>query len=138
MNNTVKAILCILLVIAGTVGVVWALSTWTGTVNVNIGVDTGYHVTDAGGTATLSPPYTVDVTTVGNHTFTYRLYNDGNVDITITITETDNLPANCTAQWDITWPLIVTEETYATVTLTIEAKDPGTGSYTWTWDSAEA
>ena len=72
--------------------------------------------------------------------YTFRVYNDGNVDMEITITETNNLPAGTTVTWSIASPFVVTKtQVFRSTTLTITVPDdPGTGTYTWTMDAAVA
>lgn len=138
MNATLKAILIVIVVASALIVGVVAIAAWSGSVNISIGATTGFHVTDETGSSTITSPYSVDVTSIGTHTFTFRIYNDGNVDISVSITETNALPAGTTASWSTSYPVTVLEEGFTTVTLTIEATEPGSGTYTWTFQSAEA
>lgn len=139
MNNKLKTVMAILLIaVAVAVAGVWAATTFTGGVDLNIGVDTNFYVTDDTGTTTLTSPYTETVTTTGTHVFTYRVYNDGNVDISISMSATDNLPAGATAVWTQTFPLTVAQEAYEEIELTITATQLGSGSYSWVLSSSAA
>jgi hypothetical protein len=131
-----SAIIAVLIV--SVIGLAWALFIWQGTVTVDISADTSFHVTNADGSSELTTPHTEPVTTTGWHTFTYRIYNDGNTDIEISMSVTDNLPTGATASWDITFPVTISMGGFQPVTLTIGADQAGSGSYSWTLTSGVA
>jgi hypothetical protein len=121
------------------VGLTWALFSWQGTVNVDIAADTSFHVTNSDGTLELTTPHSESINTTGYHEFTYRIYNDGNTDIEIAMSVTDNLPAGTTASWDKAFPLtIAAGGNNIPVTLGITATQTGSGSYAWTLTSSVA
>jgi archaellum component FlaG (FlaF/FlaG flagellin family) len=133
------AIIAAVLVVSSLI--VYGVTVWTGSLNVDIGDNVTSHVTDSAGVTTLTSPYTIPtITEAGTYTYTYRVYNDGNVDIQITITETNTLPAGSTATWNPASPFPVTKaQSYRTITLTVEIPDvPGTGAYGWSLDAEKA
>ena len=124
--------------IVSVIGLTWALFVWEGTVTVNITADTSFHVTDIGGSE-LTSPHAESITTTGYHGFIYVIYNDGNTDIEIAISVTDNLPTGATASWDKTFPVTIPAGgNNVQVTLGITATQAGSGSYQWTFTSSEA
>ena len=120
--------------------VVYAALFWSSITNVNIGESVSFYVTDGAGSATLASPYTTpDITSGGTYVYSYRVYNDGNVDLSASITVTDNLPTGSTVTWDPGLTFTVTKAVYTTITLTITVPDdPATGSYTWTISASAA
>ena len=131
-----SAIIAVLIV--SVIGFAWALFAWEGTVTVDITADASFHVTNSDGSLELTTPHTESVTSTGWHTFQYRIYNDGNTDIEITMSVTNNLPTGTTAGWDQTFPLTIPFGNFIPVTLTIGAEQAGSGSYSWTLTSSEA
>jgi archaellum component FlaG (FlaF/FlaG flagellin family) len=132
------AIIAAVLVVSSLI--VYAASTWLGTAPVDIRDNVSFYVTD-NSVVTLTSPYTTPtITAAGTYTYTFRVYNDGNVDIQITITETNTLPAGSTATWNPASPFPVTKaQSYRTITLTVEIPDvPGTGAYGWSLDAEKA
>jgi hypothetical protein len=126
------------ILIVSFIGLTWALFAWNGAVNVNITADTSFHVTDIVGSE-LSSPHAEPVTTTGYHEFTYVIVNDGNTDIQIALSVTDNLPTGANASWDKTFPLTIpVGGNNVPVTLAITATQAGSGSYQWTFTSSEA
>lgn len=128
----------IAVVIVSSIGFSWALFIWQGTVNIDIAADTNFYVTNSDGSSTLTTPHTESITATGWHSFTYRIYNDGNTDIEVSMSVTDNLPTGSTASWDRTFPLTIPFGNYLPVTLTIGAEQAGSGSYQWTLTSSVA
>jgi hypothetical protein len=133
-----KRLVIIVLLIAYFIGITWALLSWSGTVNVDITDDASFHVTNQDGTLELTSPHTESVTSTGFVSYTYRIYNDGNTDIQVAISETDNLPVGTSASWDTTFPVTITMGSFVTATLTIGATQSGSGSYAWTLTSSAA
>jgi len=131
-----SAIIAVLIV--SVIGFAWALFAWEGTVNVDITADTSFHVADVGGLE-LTSPHAESITTTGYHEFTYVIYNDGNTDIEISMSVTNNLPTGATASWDKTFPLtIAVGGNNVPITLAITATQAGSGTYQWTLTSSEA
>lgn len=135
---TRKSLAIIVVLIYLSIGLTWALFSWQGTVTVDITADTSFRVTNSDGSVELTTPHAESITTTGFHTFTYRIYNDGNTDIEIAMSVTDNLPTGTSAGWDTTFPLTVTFDNYVPVVLTIGASQAGSGSYEWTLTSSVA
>ena len=134
MNNQTKIALVVLVALAGTIGAVYAVSTWSGGVTWVI-TDKNFKVYDsASGGAELASPYTVSAppTAVGTYTYTYYLENTGNTAINVVVGGAAPTGSGNTASWSQSGSYslpVSTTRVAATLTLNLASS----GSYTWTF-----
>lgn len=134
MQKERLVIIILVATLIATISIAYAITTWNGTVTINVTPNTNFHVTNQLGQNLTS--FSVGITLTGTYNYEYKIFNDGNTPIIINITPSGTLPTGTTAIWNTTFPTsAINIGQNIGAKLTVDVQQAGTGNYSWAWTS---